>query len=98
MMAPMVMRLPTGYVLDPADPRAPSDEQWAAMTPEERARVEDMLPSEPDVDFLPPPEGDDHWEASAGARTTLKSFFQRAGKGIYISGNIAVYYPGERLF
>ena len=94
----MGRHLPHGYVLDPADPRSPSDEQWASMTPEERARAEDMLPSEPNVDFLPPPEGDEHWEASAEARTTLKSFFRRGGKSIYISGNIAVYYPGEPLF
>jgi Uma2 family endonuclease len=94
----MVQRLAAGYVFDPADPRAPTVEQWTAMGPEERERVLDMLPSEPDVDFLPPPEGDDHWEAGAAARITLGSFFRKGGRRIYISGNLAVYYPGERLF
>jgi Uma2 family endonuclease len=94
----MVQRAPSGYVLDPADPRAPTDEQWEAMTPEERARVVGMLPSEPDVEFLPPPEGDDHWEAGAAARQTLQSFFRGTARKIYISGNMAVFYPGERLF
>jgi hypothetical protein len=37
--------LPAGYLIDPADPRAPSAEQWEAMTPAERARVVDALPT-----------------------------------------------------
>lgn len=41
----MVQRLPAGYVFDPADPRAPTDEQWDAMTPEERRRVVKLLPT-----------------------------------------------------
>lgn len=94
----MAQNLPGGYVLDPADPRAPTDEQWAAMTPAERDRVHAMLPSEPDVDFLPPPEGDEHFEAWSGARKTLDSFFRKSGRKIYISGNLPIYYPSERLF
>ena len=42
----MVQQLPGGYVFDPADPRAPTDDQWAVMTPAERARVVAMLPAE----------------------------------------------------
>ena len=42
----MVQQLPGGYVFDPADPRAPTDDQWAAMAPAERARVVAMLPAE----------------------------------------------------
>src|SRR5512144_665014 len=37
--------LPAGYVFDPADPRAPTHEQWVAMSPAERTRVVDMLPT-----------------------------------------------------
>jgi Putative restriction endonuclease len=94
----MVQRLPTGYVFDPADPRAPSDEQWDAMTPAERRRVVDMLPEQPDVAFLPPAEGDMHRRASMDAQTTLDSFFRRDRRKIYISGNLAIYYPNERVF
>ncbi|MFT3765334.1 MAG: Uma2 family endonuclease [Minicystis sp.] len=94
----MVQRLPEGYVFDPADPRAPSDEQWDAMTPEERRCVVDMLPAQPDVDFLPPSEGDKHRKASTGALTTLDSFFRRDHRKIYISGNLSIYYPNERVF
>jgi hypothetical protein len=39
----MVQRLPTGYVFDPEDPRAPAAQQWAQMPPDERARVVAML-------------------------------------------------------
>jgi Uma2 family endonuclease len=97
----MVQPVPAGYLFDPADPRAPSREQWAQMSPAERDRVVDMLPSEfsaSEVDFLPPPEGDPHWNASTGARQTLDGFFRRIGRKIYISGNMAVYYPNERFF
>jgi Uma2 family endonuclease len=94
----MVQRLPGGYVFDPKDPRAPTEEQWAAMSLEDRERVAAMLPVEPDVDFLPPPEGDAHWTAATGARQSLGSFFRRGGRRIYISGNLAIYYPGERVF
>lgn len=94
----MVQRLLAGYVFDPADPRAPTDEQWAAMTPEERRRVVDMLPEHPEVDFLPPPEGDPHWKASTRVRQTLGSFFRHDHRKIYISGNLSTYYPNERVF
>lgn len=34
------------YVFDPKDPRAPTEEQWSKLDPEERARVVGQLPSE----------------------------------------------------
>jgi hypothetical protein len=58
----MVQQLPGGYVFDPADPRAPTDDQWAVMTPAERARVVAMLPAEVPWELMPP-EGDAHREA-----------------------------------
>ena len=42
----MVQRLPDTYRIDPADPRAPSQDVWDRMTIEERARVVSMLPDE----------------------------------------------------
>lgn len=94
----MVQHLPAGYVFDPADPRSPSEEQWEAMTTDERRRVVDMLPAEPDVDFLPPAEGDRHRKAGSDALSTLDDFFRRDHRKIYISGNLPVYYPNERVF
>jgi hypothetical protein len=41
---PLVSRPP--YVVDPEDPRAPSQEVWDALSPREREQVVDSLPSE----------------------------------------------------
>jgi Uma2 family endonuclease len=92
----MVQTLPTGYRFDPAEPRAPTMDQWDRMSAAERAHVRDLLPSEGTFDFLPPPEGDVHWEASASARLTLKEHFRRTDRKIYVSSNLAVYYPGQK--
>jgi Uma2 family endonuclease len=94
----MVQPLSSTYAFDPADPRAPTMEQWDRMSLADRAHVRDLLPSEGTFDFLPPPEGDAHWEATKSTRVTLREHFRRTGKKIYISSNLAVYYPGQRLF
>jgi exonuclease III len=54
---------PAGWVIDPEDPRAPPQELWDRMTPAERQRVVDALPSEFEVSQTSPPEGDFHFEA-----------------------------------
>jgi Uma2 family endonuclease len=93
----MAQGLPDAYRFNPADPRAPSEEQWDRMTPAERARVVAMLPNEVPLE-LQPPEGDPHWLAKAKARTTLDEFFRRVGRKIYVSSELAVYYPNEPRF
>jgi hypothetical protein len=47
----MVQPLPAGYAFDPADPRAPTMEQWDRMSPAERDYVRELLPSEGTFDF-----------------------------------------------
>jgi Uma2 family endonuclease len=93
----VVQRLPSGYVFDPEDPRAPAVEQWEQMLPDERARVLAMLPAEVPLDLLPN-EGDRHRKATRGALDALDGFFRRAGRKNYLSSGIAVYYPAERRF
>ena len=93
----MVQQLPGGYAFDPADPRAPTEDQWAVMTPAERARVVAMLPAEVPWELMPP-EGDAHREAKERATGTLDDFYRRAGRRIYISSELAVFYPGEPRF
>ncbi len=90
----MVQRLPTGYALDLADPRAPTHEQWMMMSPAERERVVATLPARLEV----APEGDPHRKAKQSALDALDGFFRRAGRRIYLSSEIGVYYPGERRF
>ncbi|WP_437673027.1 Uma2 family endonuclease [Sorangium sp. So ce131] len=93
----MVQPLPSGYFFDPADPRAPTSDQWARMTPAERARVVDMLPAEVPLELMPP-EGDPHRKAKRGALDALDGFFRRAARKVYLSSELGVYYPGEARF
>src|SRR5262249_14534434 len=85
------------YLFDPEDPRAPTDEQWERMGTDERARVVAMLPAEVPFDLLPN-EGDPHRKAKRGVLDALDGHFRRTGRKIYLSSEIAVYYPGEPRF
>jgi Uma2 family endonuclease len=89
--------LPSGYVFDPEDPRAPTTEQWERMPPEERERVVAMLPTEVPLDLLPN-EGDPHRKAKRGVLEALDEYFRRAKRKIYVSSELGVYYPGEPRF
>ena len=85
-------------LVDPDDPRAPSAERWATLSPDERAAVLDSLPTEFPVDEAAPPEGDEHRLAKEMATDALTTFFERIGRRIYVSAELPVYYPGERMF
>ena len=67
------------------------------MTPAERARVVDMLPAEVPLELMPP-EGDAHRKAKRDALDALDSFFRRVARKIYLSSELAVFYPGEPRF
>jgi hypothetical protein len=95
----MVDRAHTDEPGDPYEdvPRAPSSEAWDRMTPEERRRAVDALPSEFDRQlFLP--EGDPHFNTKMRVRATLDDFFARMGRPVYLACELPVYYPGERMF
>ncbi|HEY3357372.1 MAG TPA: Uma2 family endonuclease [Polyangia bacterium] len=79
-------------------PRAPTAEQWEALSEEERARVVESLPAFIPAEELAPPEGDLHFDAKSGAREVLRSFFGRLGRRIYVACELIVYYPGEPRF
>src|SRR5688572_2964910 len=93
----MAQHVPEMYRIDPVDPRAPSQEVWDAMSPEERARVVAMLPAEVPLELYPP-EGDQHRKAKTRTADTLDAFFRRIGRKIYVSSELGVFYPGERRF
>lgn len=65
------------------------------MTDRERDAVVAALPSELE---LGPPEGDIHRLAIEAAKDPLAGHFERLKRNIYISSDLAVYYPGERIF
>jgi Uma2 family endonuclease len=83
------------YRVDPDDPRAPPLEIWRQLSPAERAQIIAELPSEVD---LGPPEGDAHRVPKQRALEALEAFFKRAGRNVYLSSELPVYYPGERMF
>jgi Uma2 family endonuclease len=81
-----------------AYPRAPSEEAWARMNPEERARVVEALPGEVTWDEMAMPEGDLHSQAKMGALQALKGYFSRQRRRVYLGTELPVYYPAERRF
>ncbi|MBZ4417901.1 Uma2 family endonuclease [Myxococcus sp. RHSTA-1-4] len=86
------------YRVNPDDPRAPPQDVWERLSPEERARVVDSLPFEFPVSEATPPEGDPHYEARSRTREVLGSFFTRIGRKVYLACELPVYYPGEPMF
>lgn len=89
---------PEPWVVDPDDPRAPPEEIWAQLSHGQRAEILANLPSEFPPSEAHPPEGDHHTEAVYGARTTLRRFFGKTGRSIYVGTNLPVYYPGLVMF
>lgn len=87
----------SAYVYDPLDPRAPSSEVWERMTPEQQEQVVAMLPARV-PEHLAPPEGDLHRKAKETAVDALDGFFRAARRRVYVTSEIAVYYPNEPLF
>jgi Uma2 family endonuclease len=84
------------YTLDPDDPRAPSQELWDKLSDPERQRVVDSLPSE--FELVVAPEGDQHRKSKERALQTLDEYFRRIHRKIYLSSELPVYYPDERMF
>jgi Uma2 family endonuclease len=85
-----------GYVLDPRDPRAPTEAQWEQMTEDERRQAVSALPSE--IARTMPPEGDAHRLPKERALEALREWFRKKKRGIYLSAELPVYYPGEEVF
>jgi Uma2 family endonuclease len=93
------MAQPTrAYRIDEHDPRAPTQEEWDGMSAAERAAVVANLPAGAELSEAAPPEGDVHFEAVVRARDVLRGFFRRSGRRVWVANNLAVYYPGERMF
>jgi hypothetical protein len=86
----------SAYRIDPQDPRAPTTEEWAALSDAERANIVAQLPSEPPTDTVP--EGDRHRIPKEKAVQALSEFFTRIKRRVYLSAELPVYYPGERWF
>jgi len=83
-------------------PRAPTAEAWAAMTPAERDLAEAALLASESQEELDQrnamAEGDAHLDAKMEIRDTLRAYYHRRGRRIYVGAEIEVYYPGEKGF
>jgi Uma2 family endonuclease len=79
-------------------PMAPSADEWAAMGPAERAAVVEALPASMTDSEASPPEGDAHLDAKIDARETLREWFRRLGRSVYVASELTVYYPAEPRF
>ncbi len=88
----------TPFTINPEDPRAPSQELWDRLPPEERARIVASLPSEFPTSRATPPEGGYHFEAKVRAQDVLGGFFSRIGRKVFIGCELPVYYPEEPMF
>ncbi|NTX00573.1 Uma2 family endonuclease [Myxococcus sp. CA040A] len=81
-----------------AFPRAPTQEAWDAMGPEERAQVVESLPAEVTYREMSPPEGDLHQDAKHRVLDVLRHHFRHRRRKAYVGSELPVYYPGERRF
>jgi Uma2 family endonuclease len=79
-------------------PMAPSQEVWDALTPDERARVVEALPNEVTDAEIAMPEGDRHFQAKTRALDTLRGYFARQRRRVYLAAELPIYYPAEPRF
>ena len=92
-----IARLPPHF--DPNDPIAPSEDEWAALTPEERSLVRAALPFVVENDFMS--EGDLHAKVVFDVAEMLDCYWTSGGGGgrrFYIGRSLMVHYPGQRGF
>jgi Uma2 family endonuclease len=81
-----------------AIPVAPTEDEWRAMTPDQRARLLDEI-----LDMLSDPraamsEGRPHKKAKTRSLDMLGLHFKATGRVVYLAEEMAVLYPGEDVF
>jgi hypothetical protein len=84
----------SAWTVDPDDPRAPPEDVWDALSPAERKRIVDSLPSEFPYSEAQPPEGDAHFKAKTATREVLDGYFARVGRRVYLACELP-NWPGE---
>ena len=66
------------------------------MSDDERREAVGALPSE--IPRTHPPEGDAHRVPKERALEALREWFRKKRRGIYLSAELPIYYPGEEVF
>ena len=77
---------------------APSQEEWDALSADERAEVLAALPGEVTDAEMAPPEGDRHFRAKTRTLDALRGFFARQRRRVYLAAELPIYYPSTRRF
>jgi len=79
-------------------PMAPTQEEWDALSPEDKEAMVAALPGEVTDAEMSPPEGDRHFKAKVGALGALRSYFARQKRHVYLAAELPVYYPAVPRF
>jgi len=79
-------------------PIAPSEEVWNALRPEERDWIFNALPGEVTDAEIAMPEGDRHFQAKTRALDSLRGYFARQRRRVYLAAELPIYYPAEPRF
>lgn len=79
-------------------PRAPTQAAWDAMSAAERDAAVEALPDYIPWEEIGMPEGDPHFDAKDDGRDVIRRFFQQQRRSVYVSAELAVYYPDEKRF
>ncbi len=77
--------------------RLPDAETWAAMSERAQDRLMDAIVAVLDEYREAMSEGTRHVRRKVGAAGDLDAHFRRAGRGVYIGMELAVFYPGEAV-
>jgi Uma2 family endonuclease len=81
-----------------AIPIAPTEEQWRAMSPAEREKVQVAVNEALTDQERLMPEGQPHKKAKSRAMDMLGLHFKAMGRAIYVAEDMSVLYPGEKGF
>src|SRR5438093_13675770 len=77
-------------------PVAPTVEEWAALSPKEKARrIEEINASLPLSETMS--EGTQHSRAKRRAADTLEAYFAPTKQGIFVAEELWVMFPGGRV-
>ncbi len=79
-------------------PLAPTQAEWDALSEAERDEVVAALPGEVTDAEMSPPEGDRHFWAKTRALSTLRGYFTKQKRRIYLAAELPTYYPNEPRF
>ncbi len=88
----------TPVLLPSSLPIAPTEEEWRAMTLDERERLMDQVNDALTEQGRLMPEGRRHKKAKARIIDMLGLHFKALGRFVYLAEEMSVMYPGEEVF